>query len=88
MCSNSLGTLKMNKDMRDYKQLLRVLDNGYLMTHEEMVQVANIVRALKEDADRYRWLNRSTHQLFMVTEKELNEQVDRAMNGGRNEQTN
>ena len=83
MCSNSMGTLKMNKDMRDYKQLLRVLDNGYLMTHQEMAQVADIVRALKEDADRYRWLNRSTHQLFMVTEKQLNDQVDRAMNGGR-----
>jgi hypothetical protein len=71
------------RDLRDYTQLLRVLDNGYLMTHQEMAQVADIVRALKEDADRYRWLNRSTHQLFMVTEKQLNEQVDRAMNGGR-----
>lgn len=71
------------RDLRDYTQLLRVLDNGYLMTHEEMAQVADIIRALKEDADRYRWLNRSTHQLFMVTEKELNDQVDRAMNGGR-----
>ena len=71
------------RDLRDYTQLLRVLDNGYLMTHEEMAQVANIVRALKEDADRYRWLNQATHQLFMVTDKQLNEQVDRAMNGGR-----
>ena len=73
----------MNRDLRDYTQLLRVLDNGYLMTHEEMQQVADIVRALTEDADRYRWLNRSTHQLFMVSERDLNEQVDRAMNGGR-----
>ena len=73
----------MNRDLRDYTQLLRVLDNGYLMTHEEMKQVADIVRALKEDADRYRWLNQATHQLFMVTEHKLNEQVDRAMNGGR-----
>jgi hypothetical protein len=71
------------RDLRDYTQLLRVLDNGYLMTHQEMSQVADIIRALKEDADRYRWLNRSTHQLFMVTEKQLNDQVDRAMNGGR-----
>lgn len=71
------------RDLRDYTQLLRVLDNGYLMTHQEMKQVADIVRALKEDADRYRWLNQVTHQLFMVTEKQLNEQVDRAMNGGR-----
>ena len=73
----------MARDLRDYTQLLRVLDNGYMMTHEEMKQVADIVRALKEDADRYRWLNRSTHQLFMVSERDLNEQVDRAMNGRR-----
>ena len=73
----------MNRDLRDYTQLLRVLDNGDMMTHEEMKQVADIVRALKEDADRYRWLNQATHQLFMVSERDLNEQVDRAMNGGR-----
>lgn len=71
------------RDMSDYKQLLRVLDNGYLMSHEEMAQVANIVRALKEDADRYRWLSRYTAQLFMVTPKELDAQVDKAMNGRR-----
>jgi hypothetical protein len=73
----------MNRDMRDYKQLIRVLENGYFMTHEEMAQLAEIVKALKVDADRYRWLNQATHQLFMVTDKQLNEQVDRAMNGGR-----
>ena len=73
----------MNRDLRDYTQLLRVLDSGDMMTHEEMKQVADIVRALKEDADRYRWLNQATHQLFMVSERDLNEQVDRAMNGGR-----
>ena len=71
------------RDLRDYTQLLRVLDSGDMMTHEEMKQVADIVRALKEDADRYRWLNQATHQLFMVSERDLNEQVDRAMNGGR-----
>ena len=73
------------RDLRDYTQLLRVLDNGYFMTHDEMRQVADIVRALKEDADRYRWLNQATHQLFMVSERDLNEQVDRAMNGGGRE---
>ena len=73
----------MNRDMRDYKQLLRVLENGYFMTHDEMKQVAEIIKVLKADADRYRWLNRSTAQLFMVTDKEMDEQIDRAMNGGR-----
>jgi hypothetical protein len=71
------------RDLRDYTQLLRVLDKGDFMTREEMGQVADIIRALKEDADRYRWLNQATHQLFMVSDRQLNEQVDRAMNGGR-----
>ena len=71
------------RDLRDYKQLLRVLDNGYLLTHEEMSEIADIIRSLKKDADRYRWLNQATHQLFMVSERDLNHQVDKAMNGGR-----
>jgi hypothetical protein len=69
------------RDLRDYTQLLRVLDNGYMMTHEEMAQVANIIRALKEDADRYRWLNKYTSQLFMVTEEQMNKQIDAAITG-------
>ena len=71
------------RDLRDYTQLLRVLDNGYLLTHQEMAQIADIIRSLKKDADRYRWLNQATHQLFMVSDRQLNEQVDRAMNGGK-----
>ena len=66
------------RDLRDYTQLLRVLDKGDFMTREEMGQVADIIRALKEDADRYRWLNKATHQLFMVSDRQLNEQVERA----------
>jgi hypothetical protein len=73
----------MNRDMQDYKQLIRVLENGYLMTHQEMAQVAEIVKALKVDADRYRWLNKYTAQLFMVTDRQMDEQLDRAMQGGR-----
>ena len=73
----------MNRDMQDYKQLIRTLENGYLMTHEEMAQVARIVKSLKADADRYRWLNRCTAQLFMVTNDQMDKEIDRAMNGGR-----
>jgi uncharacterized coiled-coil protein SlyX len=38
--------------------------------------------SIVDDAKRYRWLNKYTAQLFMVTEKQMNEEVDRAMNGG------
>ena len=73
----------MNRDMRDYKQLMRTLENGYFMTHEEMAQVAEIIKVLKADADRYRWLNRCTAQMFMVTDKQMDDEIDKAMNGRR-----
>ena len=37
---------------------------------------------LRRDAARYRWLNKYTAQLFMVTEQQMNDEVDRAMAGG------
>ena len=71
-------------DDRNFKSLIRTLEFGDMMTHEEMSIVARMLTSYKADADRYRWLNKYTSQLLMVTEKQLNEQVDRAM-GKRNE---
>jgi hypothetical protein len=68
---------------RNLESLLRTLELGDMMTHEEMSTVARMLRGYKADAERYRWLNKYTSQLFMVTDKQMNEQVDRAMNGGR-----
>jgi hypothetical protein len=70
-------------DDRNFKSLIRTLEFGDMMTHEEMSIVARMLTSYKADADRYRWLNKYTSQLLMVTEKQLNEQVDRAMSGGR-----
>ncbi len=69
--------------MDNIESVLRVLDNGWFITEEEMAIVARILRECKKDADRYRWLNKSTAQLFMVTEKQMDDEIDRAMNGGR-----
>jgi|688.fasta_scaffold2847367_2 hypothetical protein len=68
---------------RNLESLLRTLELGDMMTHEEMSTVARILRSYKADAERYRWLNKYTAQLFMVTDKQMDEQVDFAMNGGR-----
>ena len=68
---------------RNLESLLRTLELGDNLTHEEMSTVARMLRSYKEDAERYRWLNKYTSQLFMVSERDLNEQVDKAMNGGR-----
>lgn len=40
------------------------------------------IERLRRDAARYRWLNKYTSQLFMVTEPQMNYEVDRAMSGG------
>jgi hypothetical protein len=63
----------------DIDQLLKILDEGAFVTHEEMAAIAKEVRALQRDAERYRWLNKYTAHLFMCTEKGLDEQMDRAM---------
>jgi len=68
---------------RNLESLLRTLELGDNLTHEEMSAVARMLRSYKADAERYRWLNKYTSQLFMVTDKQLSEQVDKAMNGGR-----
>ena len=48
------------------------------LSDDEMFEIVN---RLIEDAERYRWLCKYTSQLFMVTEEQMNAQVDRAMRG-------
>ncbi len=62
-------------------ELLKILDEGAFITSEEMAAIAREVRALQRDAERYRWLNKYTAHLFMVTEKGLDAQMDKAMYG-------
>jgi len=69
--------------MDNITKLLQILDEGAFVTHEEMAAIAREVRALQRDAERYRWLNKYTAHLFMVTEKGLDEQMDRAMHRGQ-----
>jgi len=62
--------------------LLRILDEGAFITSEEMAELAKEVRALQQDAMRYRWLTKYTAHLFMCTPEGLDEQMNRAMNRG------
>ena len=43
---------------------------------------SDVIATLRIDAARYRWLTKFTSQLFMVTEQQMNDEVDRAMAGG------
>jgi hypothetical protein len=69
--------------MDNITKLLQILDEGAFITSEEMAELAKEVRALQRDAERYRWLNKYTAHLFMVTEKGLDAQMDRAMHRGQ-----
>jgi hypothetical protein len=69
--------------MNNLDQLLNILDEGAFVTSEEMAAIAKEVRALREDASRYRWLTKYTAHLFMCTPEGLDEQMNRAM--GRTE---
>lgn len=65
--------------MDNIEKLLQILDEGAFITSEEMADLAKQVRALQQDADRYRWLTKYTAHLFMVTPEGLDEQMNRAM---------
>ena len=45
-------------------------------------RTVTLTSSIAADANRYRWLNKYTSQLFMVTEAQMNDEVDRAMAGG------
>jgi hypothetical protein len=62
-------------------KLLKILDEGAFVTSEEMAEIAREVRALRQDAERYRWLTKYTAHLFMVTPEGLDVQMDKAMFG-------
>ena len=44
-------------------------------------RTVTLTPSIVADANRYRWLNKYTAQLFMVTEQQMNDEVDRAMAG-------
>jgi len=68
--------------MKNVETLLQILDEGAFITSEEMAELAKEVRALQQDADRYRWLSKYTSKLFMATEQGLDAQMDKAMGRG------
>jgi len=63
------------KEARELQTLLDQLEHHIKAQSDEM-------DCLRKDAMRYRWLNKYTSQLFMVTEQQMNDEVDRAMAGG------
>ncbi len=64
--------------MKEHRELQTLIDE----LERHIIQQDNEMEKLERDAKRYRWLNKYTAQLFMVTEAQMNYEVDRAMSGG------
>ena len=60
---------------------MKILDTlrKAFVTHQEVDEVEQYIKDLEIDAARYRWLNKYTSQLLMVTEEQMNQQIDLAM---------
>jgi hypothetical protein len=59
-------------------KLIEKLKKSWL-TVQEVDELEEYVKQLEIDANRYKWLNKYTSQLFMVTEEQTDQQVDIAM---------
>lgn len=75
--------------MKDQREMQTHIDelNAHIKAQSEEIDLLRkmlnkLTPSIVNDAKRYRWLNKYTAQLFMVTEKQMNEEVDRAMRGG------
>ena len=68
----------MGDVMKEHRELQTLIDE----LERHIIQQDNLIEKLERDALRYRWLNKYTAQLFMVTEEQMNAEVDRAMAGG------
>ena len=64
--------------MKEQRELQTLIDQ----LEKIIIEQDNLIEKLEQDANRYRWLNKYTSQLFMVTEQQMNDEVDRAMSGG------
>ena len=64
--------------MKEARELQTLIDEF----ERHIIHQDNEMETLERDAARYRWLNKYTSQLFMVTEQQMNDEVDRAMAGG------
>ena len=81
--------MKEQREQRELQTLIDQLENyikqqaGEIEFLKKMLnRTVTLTPNIVADANRYRWLNKYTAQLFMVTEEQMNAEVDRAMAGG------
>ena len=79
----ALEAKQMQKKVDNISKVLNLIDNGTMAEGEKASDLIREIKEMHKDALRYRWLNKYTSQLFMVTEQQMNNQIDAAMTGVR-----
>ena len=74
---------QMQNKVDNISKVLNLIDNGTMAEGEKASDLIREIKEMHKDALRYRWLNKYTSQLFMVTEQQMNNQIDAAMTGVR-----
>ena len=70
------------KEQRELQTMIDQLEKIIIEQDNLIEKFEKDAMSYARDALRYRWLNKYTSQLFMVTEEQMNAEVDRAMAGG------
>ena len=79
----ALEAKQMQKKVDNISKVLNLIDNGTMAEGEKASDLIREIKEMHKDAMRYRWLNKYTCQLFMVTEQQMHDQIDAAMTGVR-----
>jgi hypothetical protein len=79
----ALEAKQMQKKVDSISKVLNLIDNGTMAEGEKASDLIREIKEMHKDALRYRWLNKYTCQLFMVTEQQMHDQIDAAITGVR-----
>jgi hypothetical protein len=78
-----LEAKQFKKKVDNINKILNLIEGGSLAEGEKASDLVREILEMQKDAMRYRWLTKYTCQLFMVTERQMNDQIDAAMTGVR-----
>jgi hypothetical protein len=78
-----LEAKQFKKKVDNINKILNLIEGGSLAEGEKASDLVKEILEMQKDAMRYRWLTKYTCQLFMVTERQMNDQIDAAMTGVR-----
>ena len=78
-----LEAKQMQNKVDNINKILNLIEGRSLVEGEKASDLVREIMEMQKDAMRYRWLNKYTCQLFMVTEQQMHDQIDAAMTGVR-----